>query len=520
MIKEPISKGAAFLVRFQKEYLQRDFILVLHDVPYSFLREVSQEIRQISRLSPDWKVKTASIQDATFPRHEIPDLDPGYFCLDIRHFAGLSSAGNTLVHRDLLRRVIQRLLSDTPGTDFIQKSGIARGLRYFDRPKVREDLLNQIMGKRWILLEAVRRFGKTSFLVNLEERPPEGMIIVYVSLESGSSRKYLTRALLAHAMKNSQLRSLISRNLKEGVEKTWSAIEILEHFTTTNKGMNHDLHLFWKALSKTKIKVLFLLDEAAIYFQNVKEYRSDKQDDINRAWKGWLTECLDLLNKAPEQVRFVLAGSLHLPAFLQAHEVAPQVFKERISLSLSPVSEGDIETFLRLALLQENILTEEYEMSWILNKFGGWLPSFLIYFIDLLSRECRDHSRLSLNEIKSLYLSLFESKHRDLFADLDEQPKRYGTLFDPSILFSQRLQHLLVMAVEKGASLEEIKKAFHQAKDYRLSVRPKESERLLDLALKIASQDFSLGIKEGNVLIHCPLIADWIKSRKMEWRVY
>jgi hypothetical protein len=519
MFREPIQKGPAFLIRFAKNGAKRDLMFVLRDTQLDHLMKTADAIRQISIQYRDWKVSTASIRDAAFPRHEIGDPEPGYFCFDIRYFYSAAPDGGIMVHDQLLGRIVQRLLSGTPGKDFIQKSGIARGVRYFDRPDVRWELLNEAGKNRWLLLEAIRRFGKTTFMVNLEDQQPEDFIAVYVSLEAGVSQDYFAWAMLAHALSNSTIWDLIPADVKAGLESTWSAGEILDKLNSNQGSPSEKLNELWVACSHAKVRILFLLDEVVIYLKNVLNSVFGNQPQQQEKWKHWVRDVFAILNGAPDAVRFLMAGSMHLPVFLEAREVGLDIPDRMKSISLSPVPREEIETFLRLCLLQEEILAEEEEIQWIVGKFGGWIPSFLMYFVDLLGMDCRDKEALSLKDIQSTYTSLFESRHRHLFYDLDEQPKRYNEFFNPSLSFTHRLQAMLVKAASQNVSLEELTSAFHQARDYDSSMSHDKRERLANQAIRIVEQDFSLQIDDDHCTIACPFLSDWMLSRKQEWGV-
>jgi hypothetical protein len=520
MIKEPVHEGPAFLIHYVKDETKRDLLLVLGDTRLGHLTATANAVREISNRHTGWKAGTASIQDAAFPRYEAPDLDPGYFCFNIRHFYSTGSNGETRVHRDLLDRIIKRLLSDTPGTDFIQKSGIARGSRYFNRPGTRQQLLKEVDENRWLLLEAIRRFGKTSFMVNLEDQPPENTVVVYASLESGASRDYFARAMLAHALSSAGMRTHVSAKLLEGIEETWSTHEIFEKLMASRQEPLEALTRFWSDLSKSKDRILFLLDEVVVYLNNAFNSMPHKNRREIEKWSNWVRDMFAALNGAPEGVRFVLAGSMHLPVFLEAREIHLDLIYSMKSLSLSPVPQDEAETFLRLCLLQERVLAKEPEIRWIMDRFGGWIPSFLLYFVDLIGMKCRDQrdqETLSLQDIRSAYNSLFESRHRHLFSDLDEQPGRYDELFERSWSFTPRLRSMLVAAASGGVSFSELESSFHQAKDYDPGMPQGKKAIFFKRAVKIAVHDFSLLAGSECCKIACPLLSDWILSRKSEW---
>jgi hypothetical protein len=228
-----------------------------------------------------------------------------------------------------------------------------------------------------------------------------------------------------------------------------------------------------------------------------------------------------LYHEVPENVHFILAGSLHLPAFLEGQAIRHPLMDKLYSMSLAPVAIKDSETMFRLAFLQEELIAGKEELEWMLERFGGWLPSFSLYFIDLLGRICRDRKQLTMADLQTQYNSLFSSLHGGLFSDLDFQHIRQADYADKPD-FGHRLCSLLVSIAETGdtgADCAKIEPAFTQSREWEPGVEDAEKGKLLDLAITIAKQDYSVIETEGRYVVGCKLLSDWIISRRSEWRV-
>ncbi|MCP4629038.1 MAG: hypothetical protein GY850_36855 [bacterium] len=191
------------------------------------------------------------------------------------------------------------------------------------------------------------------------------------------------------------------------------------------------------------------------------------------------------------------------------------------AMPLAPVLERDAETMFRLAFLQEGLIAGKDELEWILERFGGWLPSFSLYFIDHLGRICRDRKQLTMEDLRVQYNSLFSPIHRGLFSDLDFQHIRQADYADKPD-FGNRLCSLLVSIAEAGddgADCANIKQAFTQSREWEPGIEDAEKDNLLGLAITIAKQDYSVIETEGRYVVGCKLLSDWIISRRSEWRV-
>jgi len=511
MHREPNVKGAAFLVTYKRAEIKRKFLLALHDSEPGQLSAVSAKLRELSAkyAKYGWSVQPKSVAEAA--------QTEANFRFALQHFVSDNNSGALEVHEDLLNRVIQRLLSDAPGKDFFQKSGVARGNRFFDRPDTRKFLLEAARDHRWILLEAVRRFGKTSFLVNLEDNQPEDATAVYLSLEGGSSQEYLPRMLVAHVVCNPDLRKILPEELQNISTPESTPYELMDQFTRKKRNAYKDLKLCWQAFETNRHKVIFLIDELVLYLLNLKHTPNEEKE-----WPDTVNKILDMLFiEVPEQVQFILAGSLHLPAFLEGQAISHPLIDKLYSIPLAPVTPRDAETMFRLALLQEELIAGKDELEWILERFGGWLPSFALYFIDLLGRICRDRQQLTMADMQAQYNSLFSPLHRGLFSDLDFQHIRQADYADKPD-FGNRLCSLLVSIAEAGdtgADSAKTQQAFTRSREWEPGVDDAEKDQLLDLAITIAKQDYSVIETEGRYAVGCKLLSDWIITRRSEWRV-
>jgi hypothetical protein len=449
-------------------------------------------------------------------------LRPGYLEFSLDHFV-CKRDGKKVAHEVLLKRVLERLFSNAPGEEFVQKWGIARGDRFFARPSMRKALLKECDEHRWILIESVRRFGKTSFLCSLVDSPPPKYAAVYLSLEGGISEDYFARALVAHLVCHQELRKSMPRAITTGLKKRMTPHEVMEELANRKRDPQEDLLRCWKRLDGHSGRVLLMVDELALYLSNVRELgqRTDKKRD-EAHWREWVRSTIGFLVKAPNSVRFVLAGSLHLPAYLNGHVIRHKVMDELQLVSLSPLEDKDAETMLRLGLLQERVVASEEEVEWILDRFGGWFPSFSIYFLDLLGRECRDKNDLSRDDLERLYRSLFSDQHKNLFSDLDAQHHRHTEYVDESG-FGLRLCRLLVHLCETGTAGADRKELFvdfkKQPPSFAEGKSSGEKERLFDLALTVLNHDYAVAEEGDRLVVRCPFLQDWAMSRKQEWRI-
>ncbi len=357
MRREPSIEGTALLVRFKRDEDERKLLLVLHDTKSGQLRAVTDRMRELVRGNPDWIARTSSIGEA--------EKEPADQKLAMEHLvSGDAPDGSSRVHEGVIKRLLGRLLSDTPGTDFIQTSGVARGPRFFDRPEARNAVLKAASEHRLVLLEAVRRFGKTSLLVSIGDTQPGDAVSIYVSLEGSSSPEHLPRTLVAHAICHPELRGILPAELTGSVEPGATPYEAMDALARNGRSAVDDLSLCWHSLEKQHQKVLFLIDELAFHLSSLRTSAGSSQRSDSE-WKALVISILDVLTSAPGNVGFVLAGSLHLPAFLDGHAVRHSLVDSLLPVSLEPISDHEAETMFRLAFLGQRVLATEDDVRWL-----------------------------------------------------------------------------------------------------------------------------------------------------------
>lgn len=524
MKRMPTIAGMAIVFNFRRGALPRTLLLGSEEQPRDAVKKTMEAVLDCLDEHEGWSLEDCRVvQAGSSVFADSPELIGRGFHFPMEAFISQREGGEP--DRSLLGHVLSRLLSSSPGCDFLQKSGIALGDRYFERPGLRQQVEQAVRSHHFVLVEAIRRYGKTSLLANFELTPPRGLLPLYVSVESGSSPDFLPLAIAARLLRCDQLRKRLPDNLVGLVGHDVTQSEALDQLERTDRHPDEILGEIWASLStrgQRGKKVVILLDELALHVDNVHRDPGEQTGRRKETqWKKWVGTRLDVLAGAPQAIRWVLAGSLHLPALLESWGIRHEIAASMHPLRLAPLDDADARTFLRLALLQERVLATDAEIDFLADRFGGWLPSFTLYMVDLIGRECRDTGELDLDRLEQLYTSLFSDQHRGLFSDLDSQPRRYKDCFrDPA--FSQRLYRTLVAvakAGDRGIDAASFEAAFHKARTQAGGANEERQRELLKLAVTVSENDFSLENQGGRYVMACPMLRDWALSRRREWRI-
>ncbi len=519
----PTNTGMAIVFDFRRGASSRSLLLGSEEQPREAVKQVMEAILDYMDEHRTWSLEDSRIvQAGSSIMADRPELIGSGFHFPLAAFVTQREDGTPGLDSSLLRHVIERLLSDAPGCDFLQKSGIAIGSRYFERPGLRKEIGGMVRDHRFVLLEAIRRYGKTSLLRNFELSPPKGLLPLYVSVEAGSSRDFLPLAIAARILSCDQLRKRLPDKLVELVGHDCTQSEALDLLDRTGREPDDILREIWASLPRRGKKVVILLDELALHLENVRRAPKELSGRSRKAdWTKWVETRLDILAGAPQSVHWVLAGSLHLPVLLDSWGIRHQMADEMQSLRLAPMDSEDARTFLRLALLQERVLATDAEVDYLVDRFGGWLPSFTLYMVDRIGRECRDAGEVNQDRLQQIYKSLFSDQHRGLFSDLDSQPGRYRECFqDPA--FGQRLCSALIAVAEaedEGIEPTLFEAAFRKPLAQAAGVNEERRNKLLQLAIRVSRNDFSLEDRDGCFVLACPMLRDWALSRRREWRI-
>lgn len=252
-----------------------------------------------------------------------------------------------------------------------------------------------------ILLAAPRRFGKTSVMYRLMDRPREGYKFVHVDLEYMSQpAELITEIALQLAQAKDDRLSQVARGLSHlsqsiwaGVRDTIDEVELVQ----VKLKLREELKPRWqesgeelfKKIAKLKTPVIFVLDEFPMMIDRMAQSEASSQEA--KALLHWLRA----LRQSPDvrDVRFLIAGSIGIGRVLnELGEI--NAINDFEQVKLEPFSPKVALRFLgELAKSHKLNLSEEGKLK-MLELIGTPIP----YFIQIIFSEVAKAYKLEGDE--------------------------------------------------------------------------------------------------------------------------
>ena len=256
-----------------------------------------------------------------------------------------------------------------------------RGNNFYGRDRFVE-LVWRELAKGSILLAAPRRFGKTSVMYRLMDRPRGDYKIVHADLEHLSDPADLMLELIVKLSKDDKLGRLmdgvtsISKDVWNGLR---SATEEVELFHVKLK-LREQMRPQWqevgrqvfKSVSQSGHPVLFILDEFPMMIDRMARLEGKREEA--RILLNWLRA----MRQAPEHdsVRFLIAGSIGIEAVLNGLGEIKSI-NDFQPLKLDPFLPTVADQFLQaLAEAEQMPLSVECRQK-MLDLVGILVPYFL-----------------------------------------------------------------------------------------------------------------------------------------------
>ncbi|MFL6228210.1 MAG: hypothetical protein ACJ741_05490 [Pyrinomonadaceae bacterium] len=236
-----------------------------------------------------------------------------------------------------------------------------------------------------VLLAAPRRFGKTSVMYRLMDRPREGYKFVHVDLEDMAQPAELITELAVQIAKASDGKlaqiarglSYLSQAVWSGVRNTIDEVEVVN----VKLKLREELKTRWqeggeelfKKIAQLDVPVIFVLDEFPMMIDRMARSETHRQEA--RTLLHWLRA----LRQSPDSkgVRFLIAGSIGIGRVLnELGEI--NAINDFEQVRLEPFTQKVASAFLsELAKSHKLKLTEQSRQK-MLELIGTPIPYFIL----------------------------------------------------------------------------------------------------------------------------------------------
>jgi len=312
-----------------------------------------------------------------------------------------------------------------------------RGDNFWNREHELISIWSAINNGSHILLVAPRRVGKTSIMFNLQDKPKNGYIVVYIDTESADSENEFWQKLF-----NALLEEEFVGKLKKYTKKFGQFLDSISIDNITTKGIQFGdgtvvdyataFENFVKELDRDK-KLIIMIDEFAQTVENIIKYEDEQNAHSFLRTHRALRQNTALANK----VTFVYAGSIGLESVVTKMN-ASKLINDLNSIKVKPLNQDEGIEFTKVLCDSVDIKMDNEIILLLLGKIEWLIPFYIQLLIQELSNLSRERKTDTIDE-EMIDISIERAiSHRHLFdnwrSKLKEGFKDKGYLFAKEIL--------------------------------------------------------------------------------------
>ncbi len=263
---------------------------------------------------------------------------------------------------------------------------VAKGDDLWDRKEVIDEIW-RILEKGNVLLKAPRRFGKSSVMYNLYERPRDGFIVVFQDTEGINDPADFITTLLSSIRQHESIGDRFKKAIKDIVKSAASWLEEVEIAEFRLKLKEH-IRDKWqekgeellRVVGKLDVKIVFIVDELPVLIQRITENHNKR---VVRDFLHWFRQ----VRQIPElgNVRWVAGGSIGIEHVLKQVGAGTKTINDFEIVKIGPFSEDDARAYIRALLKNEGHLQRisREVIDRVLELVGAPVP----YFIQIVLKE-------------------------------------------------------------------------------------------------------------------------------------
>ena len=392
--------------------------------------------------------------------------------------------------------VIKQLIGrNRPIYPDIRTGSMATGPNFFNRSHEINYLWQKVKTTN-LLLQAPRRYGKSSFLNYIAKHPENEWIVCFVDLEGGKSAEDFVELILDAAIRSSECNCCLPSHLTS--VQLWRANESEKlRFRRQERGRIKSNwkeygHSFFEAMDSTDKRLLLILDECSFLLEDM-------------ITAGGKEAAVDLLQwfyderRKAKNISFVLSGSEHLPAFLTYNDIEGPFLDDLEHMHLRLFDPLTAKDFIFLTFSGQGIVISLAEINQILSLMGEPIPYFLQLFIDSLCTECQGNDEISMQQIETIYYSkLLGAESKRYFESIEHQLERYKRYGSEARRGAEAILNSL--ALKDEVEIKELEAVWIDATGIKDG---------FSAILNILKDDFYVEVKDDSVCFLSKLIKDW-----------
>jgi len=473
------------------------FIMIEGLAQFEAVLKITEWFRQISESLKDIRIfKTYSLADVGKLHETVHDIDEDRMLrFEPEEFLWASGQMNEAMMHGILKRLIQ---GDSIIFPHVRTGGMATGANFFDRAEELERMWQTIQSGKNILLQAPRRYGKSSLLHHIAAAPREGWCACNVDLQGGKSPEDFIYLILKRVCQQEKFKECLPAHLSK--QEPWNCGEMVknglfrEERTAIRKDWKGYGERLFLSLNGASERIILLFDEVSFLLEDMIVEMGNKVDEVSDLL-SWFASIRGKTNR----ISYVLSGSEHLPAFLDAYGMDGQL-QDMTLEHLDLFDKAYSKEFISLIMAGQGIVISADEIDRILSLLGNPIPYFLQLVLDTLISDCKRDGNLSGERMEEIYYhKLLGAERKRYFESVYQQVERYDRYKRGARKGAERM-------LSELASRDAVSKRDLEA----LWTSETGSASELDVMLGILRDDFYVVKESGDLItMSSKLLKDW-----------
>ena len=366
--------------------------------------------------------------------------------------------------------------------------GRARELQY----------LWEVVKKSSLMLDAPRRYGKTSIVSYMKDNPYQGWSVTYIDMEGFEHPYEFITELLDHVESNI-LQNL--KNIFRDVRNNTESVNFVNTFAIALRTPDRD----WKKegikvfqeLIKNNPQQIVIIDELPIYLRKIQDKYQDDGRTIS-AFLYWLRKIRHDL-----QIRFIVCGSIGIHTLVDKYDLGSSI-NDLTKVHLQPFDSETAKGMITEVLNNYHISHTEDLVNQIIDEIGLPVP----FFIQLMLSQIRDRTEYGKEKLTSEII--VDSYNQGLLGvegkrDFEWYFKQLKKEFEGKnfSIASEILKHLTEVSSATEAELENIYK----------KIKRQENKPEFKQILSSLKSGYYIEINEDGITFHNKVLRDlWIQE--------
>lgn len=259
----------------------------------------------------------------------------------------------------------------------------ARDDFYFPRPKITNQIWEELEKGNHLSLIAPRRVGKSSILLNLHDSPKSGYSIIYYTSESVNNINEFYKKLFNHILEQSKFAKRAGTKLMNFSKDLLSRIDEISIADGSLKlgeskiSYLSELSTFLDHLDLQNERIVILVDEFAQTIENIIEDSDEKNAIQFLQTMREIRQNPDLLKR----IQFIYAGSIGLENVVSRFN-GSKFINDLTPVLIQPLNLDETKKLVDKIIDKDPIEFNEDVYGYLLEEINWWIPFYFNLILD------------------------------------------------------------------------------------------------------------------------------------------